>query len=334
MPSRYGTVGRWSSSARAFTLILALAHAWPACAALPSPSDASASARIDAVEIASGVYLMPGLPGEPDATNLGQVGNAGFIVGSRGVLAIDTGTSFLHGRALLAAIRRVTDQPVRMALVTHPRQEFVFGGAAFREQGIPIAMHQEAAGLMASRCENCLKTLRATLGDEAMRGTAMYRPDLVFSDPAAVDAAALTGRAIQVLYFGHSSGPGDIAVFDPRTGTLFAGGLLDALRIPDVIDSDLRGWTAALRSLHALPLQLIVPGHGPVGSMRIVTQVERYLAELDARARALLQAGAPLSEVPDASSLPDFAAWDQYDTVHRRNAAIVYLRREREQLLK
>ena len=286
------------------------------------------------IELAAGVYMVPGSGGEPDSKNLGRVGNAGFVVGRTGVLVIDTGTSYLHGRALLAAIRSVTEQPVRLVLITHTRQEFLFGAAAFREQGIPIAMQQAAAGLMASRCETCLKTLRTTLGEEAMRGTTMFVPDRTFADPLEIDAAALIGRPIQVLYFGHSSGPGDIAVYDPRTRTLFAGGLLDAQRIPDVIDSDLVRWGEALRSLQALPVEVVVPGHGPSGSKRVITQVERYLEQLTTRVRALLKAGAPLSEVPDSTALPDFASWDQYDTVHRRNAALVYLRYEREQLIK
>ena len=286
------------------------------------------------IELAAGVYMVPGSGGEPDSRNLGRIGNAGFIVGRSGVLAVDTGTSYLHGRALLAAIRSVTDQPVRLVLITHTRQEFLFGAAAFREQGIPIAMQQAAAGLMASRCETCLKTLRTTLGEDAMRGTTMFVPDRTFAEPLQIDAAALIGRPVQVLYFGHSSGPGDIAVYDPRTRTLFAGGLLDAQRIPDVIDSDLVRWGEALRSLQALPVEVIVPGHGPSGSKRVITQVERYLDQLTTRARALLKAGAPLSEVPDSTALPDFASWDQYDTVHRRNASLVYLRYEREQLIK
>jgi len=294
----------------------------------------SARAAEAPIEIAAGVYMLQGTGGEPDPTNLGRVGNAGFIVGRTGVLAIDTGTSYRHGQAMLAAIRSVTDQPVRLVLITHTRQEFLFGGAAFREQGIPIAMQQAGAQLMATRCEGCLKTLRGTLGDDAMRGTEMYKPDIVFTDPLQIDAAALIGRPIQVLYFGHSSGPGDIAVYDPRTRTLFAGGLLDAQHIPDVFDSDLPRWNDALSTLQALPIDVIVPGHGPAGSKRMITQVERYLEQLATRARELLKAGAPLSEVPDATALPDFAGWDQYDTVHRRNAAIVYLRYEREQLIK
>ena len=201
-----------------------------------SPRDASRDETARAIEVAAGVYMVQGLSGELSADNLGRVGNAGFIVGDTGVVAIDTGTSYRHGVALLALIRRLTDKPVRLALITHARQEFLFGAAAYREQAIPIHMQRKAAGLMQARCERCLKTLKQVLGDDAMQGTAMFKPDQEFDQSHAIDAI---GRRIQVLYFGHSSGPGDVAVLDAQSGVLFAGGLLDHLRIPDVQDSDL-----------------------------------------------------------------------------------------------
>ena len=284
-----------------------------------------------AVEVAAGVYMVPGAPGEVDTDNLGRVGNAGFIVGETGVVAIDTGTSYRHGAALLAAIRHVTDKPVRLALVTHTRQEFLFGATAFREQAIPIHMHRLAAGLMRSRCERCLSTLKKLLGDEAMQGTAMFKPDREFEQSHTIDTV---GRPIRVLYFGHSSGPGDVAVLDQRSGVLFAGGLLDALRIPDVQDADIEGWELALQALRALPLTAIVPGHGPVASVKVIDEVEGYLAQLQVRVLALLQAGTALSEVPDAAALPAFAGWDQYDTIHRRNASILFVHHEREQMVR
>jgi len=281
--------------------------------------------------VAPGVFLFRGTGGQPDASNLGRTGNAGFIVGPEGVIAVDTGTSYLHGTALLAAIRRVTPLPVRLAVVTHTRQEFLFGAAAFREQGIPVQMHARAARLMAARCEGCLKTLRQTIGEEAMRGTVMFKPDIEFDSS---EVNTLTGRRVQLLYFGHSSGPGDIAVLDDTSGVVFAGGLLDVQRIPDVIDSQLPGWKAALAGLRQLPLRQVVAGHGPAAPVSAVDGVERYLTQLEARLKNLLDTGAALSEVPDATVLPEFADWDQYALIHRRNASVVFLRLEREQLLK
>ena len=315
-------------------LLIALAVACAVPAWLAGCAGTAAGPRApgtDAVEVARGVYVVPGASGEIGAENLGRVGNAGFIVGESGVLAVDTGTSYRHGKALLAAIRRVTDKPVVLALITHTRQEFLFGSAAYREQGIPIHMHRKAAGLMQSRCDRCLKTLKQLLGDDEMRGSAVLKPDREFDASYTVDAI---GRQVQVIYFGHSSGPGDIAVFDVRSGVLFAGGLLDHLRIPDVQDADFEAWPLALRALRELPATAVVPGHGPVGTPQAIGAAVRYLAQLQARVRELLQSGAALSEVADAASLPEFARWDQYDTIHRRNASVLFVRFERDEMFK
>ena len=281
--------------------------------------------------VAPGVYMVRGAAGEPSARNQGRVGNAGFVVGENGVVAIDTGTSARHGRALLAAIRAVTDKPVRLAIVTHTRQEFLFGAAAFQAQGIPVAMHAQTAGLMKSRCDTCLKRLKQLLGDAAMEGSAVVQPDEVFD---ASYATRLIGRPLDILWFGHSSGPGDTAVLDLQTGTLFAGGLLDVKRVPDVQDADLAGWQQALATLAERPIRRVVPGHGPAGGPEAIGQVAGYLRRLEARMIELASAGAALSEVPDAAAMPEYRSWDQYDVIHRRNASIVFVRVEREQMLK
>jgi glyoxylase-like metal-dependent hydrolase (beta-lactamase superfamily II) len=192
-------------------------------------------------------------------------------------------------------------------------------------------MHQRCATLMASRCETCLKTLRMTVGEAPMAGTVMYQPDQRFEGSHTLE---LIGRPVRVLHFGHSSGPGDIAVLDVTSGVLFAGGLLDARRVPDIQDSDLPGWKRALQTLRDLRPTQVVPGHGPVSPPSLVDSVDGYLAQLETRVRGLVASGASLLTVGDASELPAYAAWDQYDTIHRRNASVAYLRFERELLFK
>jgi glyoxylase-like metal-dependent hydrolase (beta-lactamase superfamily II) len=295
---------------------------------------ATAVARPDfsptAVEIGAGVFMVQGLPGAVDAHNLGRVGNAGFIVGDTGVLAIDTGTSWRNGEVLLAAIRSVTDKPVRLAIVTHAQKDFLFGAAAFRERGIPVLMHRKAAALMAARCERCLRVLKETLGGEEMKGTVMFTPDRQFDDTQTLDAI---GRPVRLLYFGHSSGPGDVAVLDTQTGVMFAGGLLDQARVPDIMDGDLDGWLAALHALRQMPgIRVIVPGHGPRTTAAAIDAQERYLTQLRARVAQMLQAGTALSDVPKAAALPEFSGWDQYETLHAKNASTLFVRLQRDQL--
>ncbi|WP_130430682.1 MBL fold metallo-hydrolase [Rivibacter subsaxonicus] len=281
--------------------------------------------------IAPGVYMLAGSGGEVEPANRGRIGNAGFIVGPQGVVAIDSGTSYRHGQALLAAIARTTDQPIKLLLLTQTKQEFLFGALAFQERGIPVRMHRLASRLMAARCETCLKNLKRTLGEEEMRGTAIVKPEQEFDESHGLE---LIGRPLQVIFLGHSSGPGDVALLDAESGVLFAGGLVENRRIPDLLDSDVAGWQKALVALGRQPVRQIVPGHGPVAAPAAIADNARYLGALQARLLELLGAGTALSEVADAATLPAFGDWDQVESTHRRNATILFVRLEREQLFK
>ena len=149
-----------------------------------------------------------------------------------------------------------------------------------------------------------------------------------------VDGEEVAAEVAKIVAATGASGPGDIAVLDEATGTLFAGGLLDAARVPDIQDSELPAWHRALASLRSLHPATVVPGHGSASSAALIDTVEGYLAALEARMRALVTAGTSLLEVPDAGELPAYERWDQYELVHRRNASIAFLRFERELLFK
>ena len=127
--------------------------------------------------VAPGVYALIGDSGEISPQNLGVVGNAGFIVGDRGVVVVDTGISYRYGKAMFATIAGVTPLPVELVIISHPIQEFLFGAAAFQEQNVPILTHQKTAELMRNRCAVCLKNLRRLLGEEEMRASSVVVPD-------------------------------------------------------------------------------------------------------------------------------------------------------------
>lgn len=294
--------------------------------ALPRPAW-PAPGRI--IGLGGGAHLIAGAPGPVSPANLGRVGNTGFVVGPDGVLVIDTGTSYRHGRALLDTIARVTPRPVRAAYISRARQEALSGARAFRERGIPLHMHADAADLMFSRCEGCLKTLRQVLGEPEMHGSALVQPDVRFRGS---HVNRDCGRPIEVIDSGGASGSGDVALFDREASVLYAGGLADADRIPDIQDGDLPRWHAALDTLAALAPHRVVPGHGPSGGPEVLHEVGAYLDALTQRIQGLLRDGVGLGEVPEAATLPRYAGWDQYRIVHRRNASVLYLRLERDLL--
>jgi len=306
------------------------AAAWVTAAGALSAC-ASTKGEAALTQVADGAWMLPGSGGEVGPGNRGRIGNLSVVAGPDGLIAIDSGVSRRHGEAFLAAIDRATRLPVRALVLTHVRQEFVFGAAAFQDRGIPVHMHRDAARLMAGRCENCLRLLKEQLGEEEMSGTRVVTPDHLFDDASLPDLAA--GR-LQLWSRGLTSGPGDTAALHRPSGTLITGGLADNRYIPDVQDSDLRAWHEALHRLQQLEPRRIIPGHGPLAEPELLVTVDRYLNELDQAATRLANAGTALSDVADATDLPEFSSWDQYETIHRRNASVAFLRRERALMLR
>lgn len=296
--------------------------------ALATSSPAWAQDKLEPQPIAAGVYAFVADTGEMTAQNRGFVGNSGFIVGATGVIVIDTGSSYRHGRRMLAAIAEVTDQPVVLVIVTHAVQEFLFGNAAFAEAGVPILSHIETANLMQARCAQCLEDLRPLLGDE-LNGTRLVLPRIRIGSGTTIEAG---GRKLELLHFGWASTPGDLAVLDPATGVLFAGGLVAVDRIPEIRDSDPDGWLAALDRIAALPVSVVVPGHGPVSGSDAIGTTAGYLRALDQSLRELYAGSSSLMESVDAATLPAYSHWSMYPATHRRNALHRYLQLEIEEL--
>jgi glyoxylase-like metal-dependent hydrolase (beta-lactamase superfamily II) len=299
-------------------LAIALAISGPTCAA----------DELWPQKVADGVYAFIGESDEISAQNLGFVGNSGFVVGATGVTVIDAGISYRHGRRMLRAIAAVTDKPVRLVILTHALQEFIFGSAAFAERGIAILSHDKTAELMRARCGHCLENLRPVLGEE-LEGTGLVLPGIRISAGTSIESG---GRNLDLLHFGWASTPGDLAVVDRATGTMFAGGLVSVGRIPEIRDCDFEGWLDALESLSRLALRRVVPGHGPVSGPDAIRTTADYLKSLNAKVAAFYAKNTSLLEAVDAAGLPEYAAWSLYPAAHRRNVLHRYLQLETRDL--
>jgi glyoxylase-like metal-dependent hydrolase (beta-lactamase superfamily II) len=280
------------------------------------------------VTVAAGVYAMLGSGGAIDQENGGRTANVAFVVGPDGVVIVDSGISYREGEAIIAAVERVSDRPIRLAILTHAGQEAIFGAGAFQARGIPVLAHRRSAELIAARCETCLRNLRSTLGEQAMAQTRVVTPDRLIDGDETLE---LIGRPLRLIAPRWSSAPGAMAVFDEETSTLIAGNLVTIDRIPEMRDAAPSGWREALAQLAALRCKHLVPGYGPIGNCADIAPLAHYLDALDNRIQALLKDGVSLAEVRDRCDLAEFARWDQYETLHPQNANHAYLRLERAQ---
>jgi glyoxylase-like metal-dependent hydrolase (beta-lactamase superfamily II) len=279
-------------------------------------------------EVASGVFALPGSGGEITLENGGRIANVAFIVGPDGVIVIDTGISYRQGEEIIAAVKNVSDRPIRLAILTHPSQEAIFGAAAFQARGIPVLAHRRSAELIAARCETCLRNLRSLLGEDAMAATRVVKPERLIEGD---ETLALIGRPLRLIAPQWSSAPGAIAVFDEQTSTLIAGNLVSVNRIPNLRDADAKAWRDTLVQLASLRCRHLVPSYGPIGDCADIAAFARYFAALETRVEALVQEGVSLAGLRDRCALPEFAHWDQYHVLHPQNATYVFLRLERAQ---
>ncbi len=288
----------------------------------------AAAGTLPLQRIADDAYLISGVVADAAPANRGRVVNTGFIVGTDGVIVVDSGANHGHGEAILATVASVTDKPVALLINTHPHPQNVLGNSAFAARGIPILATAATIAAMRARCPDCLRSLERSVGAEAMTGTRIELPGLV----AAGEVREVAGRRLTLLHAGHGHTEGDLAVFDAESGVLFAGDLVYRGQVPHLSESDTAGWLASLQPLRDLPIRTLVPGRGPVGSAADLAPIGRYLSQLRQRVAAAYRDGRSADEAIALADLPEFSSWQGYAERHGRNVQHVYFEIERDDL--
>lgn len=289
----------------------------------------SNAAPLKPVRVAANAYAFIGNIGEVNPANRGRIGNAGFIVGPEGIVVVDTGISYRYGREMVAAIRKVSKRPIRLVIITHAHQEFLMGASYFQAIKVPILTHAKTAQLMELRCETCLHHLKEILGEATMRGTRVVTPDRIVDGSEFVSIAGMT---LELHHFGWGNTSGDLLVFERNSGVVFAGGVVDIERIPELRDARLRQWEIILEKLATLPIKHLVPGHGPVSDATAIDGFAIYLRSIGRKVRELYEEGVSLSDVEAKGDLPGFKNWSLYAQQHHKNVHRAYLEIEREDL--
>jgi len=301
------------------------AWAWLAAAGLSLP--AAALEPLAVTQLAPSVYVHFGRQEEWGPANEGAIANLGFIVGTRCVAVIDSGGSPRNGERLRASIRRVTALPVCYVINTHVHADHVMGNIAFVPEHPKFVAHARYATAMAGRAAYTLNQMRRDFG-VALPDAAIVYPDIRVDDSLTLD---LGGRQVRLRAWPPAHTDHDLIALDLESGTLFAGDLLFAGRLP-VVDGSLKGWIAVMEQMRTIPARRVVPGHGPASSdwPAALEPQAVYLNALLTETRAAIKAHLTIRQAVDRVGYHAAASWLLSEPHHRRNVTTAYAELEWE----
>ena len=311
------------------TLLACLAAA---VVAATGPVRAQDDIVLTPVRVSEHGWFFQGGAGMASAQNRGFMSNAGFVVTADGVVVYDAlGTPAL-GRAMIAAIRKVTPKPIRRIVISHYHADHFYGLQAFRGTGADVWAHRAAKDYLSSgQAADRLAQRRMDLFPWVDETTEIVPPDLWLEGDTDFKLGGLTFR---VLHAEGAHTPEDVMLNVVEDRLLFAGDLVFAGRVPYVGTADSKGWLKALDKMISVKPAIVVPGHGSASTdvTRDLVLTRDYLLYLrDTMGRAVRDLE-PFDEAYAKTDWSRFRSLPAFDAANRTNAYGTYLLLEQEEL--
>jgi glyoxylase-like metal-dependent hydrolase (beta-lactamase superfamily II) len=280
------------------------------------------------VQVAPNAYAVVGDLAGQTYENDGLNNNLGFVVSDAGVLVINTGPSARVARALHAAIRKITAQPVKWVVNVNSQNHYWHGNGYFKSQGATILASKEAERVMREMGAQQLAANKDLLKEKA-DGTVLTYPTKLTADQREMK---LGKTVVQLLHFGPAHTPGDLVVWLPQQKILFTGDIVYTERLLAVIPiGNTANWLQAFDKLVALSPKTIVPGHGRPTTIEVARRDTRdYLSFLRTEAKRILDAGGSLQDAVEKVDQSRFRSLVNFDLLALRNMNQVFQEVERD----
>ena len=271
--------------------------------------------------IGEGIYVHHGVHLDIDEGYKGDICNASFIVGSKGVAVVDTGGSLKVGQKLREAIRKVTPLPVLYVINTHVHPDHVYGNAAFLEDKPQFVGHEKLANAMQTREEQYAKLNARLLGEDA-KGSDLVKPTMSVKSTLELD---LGDRKLVLTAHPVAHTNTDLSVMESKANTLFTGDLLFIERTP-VVETDIKGLIAELEKFKSNEVKQVVPGHGPFTKnwQGAINDAQRYLNTLLNDIRASIKKGESMESAMNTAAVGEKDKWVLFEVANRRNVNTIY----------
>ena len=265
---------------RKLTLVLAMIAGFAVLATIAAAQEQPVPLKV--AKIRGNVYWTQG----------GAGANTGFIIGTTGVIVVDTKTTVESSKDVQAEIAKITPKHVNTAIVTHSDGDHVNGLAGF-----PL-------GLTIISQENCKKEMEASAG---ARGAAP-QDRLPTKTVAKDETMTIDGVRVRLLHWAPAHTSGDLIVYLPAQKIVFGGDLLVTNR-PDTRihvekHGSVEGWLENVKGMLALDADTYVTGHGDLMTKDDVRKKLAYIQDKWDKVKAMVAEGKSLNDVKTAMGEP------------------------------
>jgi cyclase len=265
------------------------------------------SAQVSAQELGphfkklkEGIYVYSGQLNDANVT---------IIQTQEGIVLIDTGQTSKDSHIIMAALKKLTSEPVRFIIHTEPHSDHTVGNFVFSPPAIVIA-HQGATDSMKKAYNPGFIDKRAAVSpemSEAYKGFRLITPHLEYRDKMTLN---LGERTLELYYLKNVHSEADTAIWLPKERVLFTAASVTVKRfgnhrpfvsIPDTL--------SAIKMMKALNPEVVIPGHGDPGTVKILDDMESYYKLLMERVGAMVKAGKSLDDIKKELKMPETDDW-------------------------
>jgi glyoxylase-like metal-dependent hydrolase (beta-lactamase superfamily II) len=250
--------------------------------------------EIKVTKVAGTVYMLQGAGG-----------NIAASIGEDGIVVVDDQFAPLAAK-IEAALRGVTDKPVRFIINTHYHIDHTGGNAWFQKQA-PIIAHDNVR----KRLEQGSVAGNGSTKDVQAPASGDALPIVTFDHDVTVH---LNGEDIRALHFPSGHTDGDSIIFFLKSNVVHMGDDFVTYGFPFVdLESggSVQGMITATDEVAAAlpPDAKVIPGHGPLSSLDELRQFTKMLKDTQRLVQAGIKQGKSLEQMQKENIL---GPWQKY----------------------